>query len=147
MTTITRHRVVGMQAGSRTYLLANLQMKDPVLLMPEPDNPYDPFAIAVFHAPQSSMTGPIVSSAKADDKRGSITDTDRSLLLSRHAGYLPRAVAEQYLLPDGGIVGWVSAVRYPPEEQWLTDDGSVVKRVSLVPAGFDVGSAIDSWRR
>jgi len=145
MNTITRHRVVGMRAGTRTHLLANLQVKDPVLLVPEPDNPYDPNAVAVFHAPQSQMTGTVVSSVKADDRRGHVNDTDRALLMSRHTGYLPRLDAERYRLPDTGIVGWVAVVRYPPEEQWVTDDGSIVKRVSMIPAGFDVSSAIESW--
>lgn len=147
MNTLTRHRVVGMRAGSRSHILAKLSALDPVLLVPEPDNPYDRHAIAVYHAPASAMNGTVLSSVKDVDRRGHVTDTDRQTLLSRHAGYLPRAVAEKHLLPDGGIVGWVSAVRYPPEEQWVTDDGSIVKRVSMIPAGFDVASALDSWAR
>lgn len=147
MVTLTRHRVVGMRAGSRSHILAKLSALDPVLLVPEPDNPYDRHAIAVYHAPASAMNGTVLSSVKDVDRRGHVTDIDRQTLLSRHAGYLPRAVAEKHLLPDGGIVGWVSAVRYPPEEQWVTDDGSIVKRVSMIPAGFDVASALDSWAR
>lgn len=147
MNTLTRHRVVGMRAGSRTHVLARLSALDPVLLITEPDNAHDRYAIAVYHAPAALMTGDVLSSVKDPHNTGHVNDTDRETLLARHAGYVPREAAAQYRLPVQGLVGWVSAVRYPPEEQWVTDDGSVIKRVSLIPAGFDVAAAFEDWRR
>lgn len=145
--TIVHHKVVGIRAGHRTHVMLEVNPLDPVLLKPEPSNQFDPNAIAVFHLPAEKAVGPITSSAKCEQFVGALTGLDTELAMSRHAGYLPREIAAQYALPESGIVGWVSTVRWPPEEHWATDDGAVGKRIPLFPCGFDVASAIEQWKR
>lgn len=128
-------RIVGMQAGGREHIVACVERGDPVLLIPQPDNPYDRHAIAVYTASRSALLHPdrLVSSVADPDHVGSIDGDDRSLLVDRQAGYVPRDVAATILLPPDGIVGWVSAIRHAPPS--YTSDGATAPPV---PAGFDV---------
>ena len=109
-------RVVGMKAGGRQHVVAYVNPHDPVLLIPEPSNPYDRHAIAVYTAQRSALLHPdrLISSLRSDDGAGFVDPADRALLLDRQAGYLPRDVAATLRLPPDGIVGYVSAVRYAP---------------------------------
>ena len=134
-TTRAAIRVVGMRAGGREHIVASVSEGDPVLVVPEPENPYDRHALAVYTAPRSALLRPdrLVSSAKAADGIGQVDDDDRLLLMDRQAGYLPRDVASTLRLPDRGIVGWVSAVRHPPALYNLAGEA-----VEQPPAGFDV---------
>lgn len=109
-------KVVGMKAGGREDVVADARCGDPVLLVPEPDNPYDPHAVAVYTAPSSRLRHRVVSSVVDPDRIGYIHAHDRRTLLMRQAGYLPRGIAERLDLPAEGIVGWVSACRHGPTE-------------------------------
>lgn len=121
-------RVVGMQAGGRMHIVSQVAKGDPVLLVPEPDNPHDAHAVAVFTAPASALqdTDSLMSSVSDPGHVGNLSDVDRRLLIDRQAGYIPRDLASQLDLPAQGIVGFVSAVRYAPDSE------------PAIPAGFDV---------
>lgn len=128
-------RVVGMKAGGRQHVVAYVGRGDPVLLVPEPTNPHDRHAIAVYTAQRAALLHPdrLVSSLRDPDRIGHLDPADRALLLDRQAGYLPRDVAATLRLPPGGIVGYVSHVRHEPP----TYDRSG-RETPPTPAGFDV---------
>lgn len=128
-------RVVGMRAGGREHVVAYVEPGDPVLVVPEPTNPYDPHAIAVYTAKRRSLLHPaaLTSSVTDPDRVGSIDPADRALLIDRQAGYLPRDVAATLRLPATGLVGYVSRVRYAPPEYDLSG-----AELPPTPAGFDV---------
>jgi hypothetical protein len=131
-------KVVGMRAGGREHIVATVAHSDPVLLVPEPDNPHDPHAIAVYTAPRSALSDPVVSSVK-DGRYGVVSDRDRRVLMDRQAGYLPRGFAATLRLPADGVVGYVSAVRYAPPE--YVQNPAVAGDFEPSPprvAGFDV---------
>jgi hypothetical protein len=130
---IVHVKVVGMVAGGRQHVVAHTRESDPVLLLPEPDNPYDSHAIAVHTAPRAVLVGEVVSSIKDPAHVGSLDDEDRQLLADRQAGYLPRDVAARLTLPPTGVVGYVSRVRWAPPEYDATGN----EREPRV-AGFDV---------
>lgn len=125
-------KVVGMVAGGRQHVVAHTRYGDPVLLIPEPTNAYDPNAIAVYTAPRATLLGPVVSSIKQPPV-GSISDEDRALFMDRQAGYLPKELAARLALPATGVVGFVSDVRWAPPEH----DNQGREREPRV-AGFDV---------
>lgn len=133
-------RVVGMKAGGREHVVAHVAVGDPALLIPQPDNPYDPHAIAVYTAGRRVLLHPdrLTSSVTDPARRGSIHPDDRALLIDRQAGYIPRDVAAQLTLPADGIVGYVSQVRYPPPQYDLFGE-----EVPPTPAGFDVTAWLD----
>lgn len=126
-------KVVGMKAGGREHIAAHVREGDPVLLVPEPDNPHDRFAIRVYTTPRATLNGEVVSSILDPAGIGAVSDEDRTLLMDRQAGYVPRDVACQIDLPAGGIVGYVSGVRWHPPEY----DQYGREREPRV-AGFDV---------
>jgi len=128
-------RIVGMVAGGREHLAAGVDVGDPALLVPEPDNPHDPNAVRVHIAPFEALRQPYrVSSSITDpDRVGSIDDEDLPLLLERHVGYVPRDFAAQLEVPAGGIVGYVSRIRHAPPE-YLSGGRPAPPRV----VGFDV---------
>lgn len=130
-------RVVGMVAGGREHIVARVQHGDPVLLLPEPDNPYDRHAVAVYTTPRQLLAEPVVSSVKSPPA-GTISAQDRRTMLDRQAGYLPRDVAARLDLPRTGAVGWVSQVRYAPAETRFDHHGNTVPTDDPRPAGFDV---------
>jgi hypothetical protein len=133
-------KVVGMVAGERQHIVAYAMVGDPVLLVPQPDNPHDPNAIAVYTCPRSALTEPVVSSLREEVAHvGIVGDADRALLLDRQAGYVPRTFAATVALPPKGIVGYVSDVRWSPPE-YGPDGTELERRV----AGFDVMAA---WPR
>ncbi|MFN2346021.1 MAG: HIRAN domain-containing protein [Dermatophilaceae bacterium] len=109
-------KVVGMVAGGREHVVASVSKGDPVLLLPEPDNAYDPNAIAVYTAPIGTFNDDVVSSVTDPARIGHVSDADRRLLIDRQAGYIPRDVASRYRLPPVGIIGYVAAVRFAPPE-------------------------------
>ena len=113
---IVTTKVVGMVAGGRQHVVACTREGDPVLLLPEPTNPYDAHAIAVYTAPRDALIGDVVSSIKDSQHVGTLDDDDRRLLIDRQAGYVPAPVASQLTLPASGVVGYVSAVRWAPPE-------------------------------
>jgi hypothetical protein len=127
--------VVGMRAGGREHVVAHVSPGDPVLVVPEPDNPYDPHALAVYTCPVGSLLRPdrLLSSATDPQRLGRVDDDDRLLLMDRQAGYVPRDVAATLRLPEQGIVGLVSRVRHPPP--LYTAAGEPVEQP---PVGFDV---------
>lgn len=128
-------KVVGMRAGGREHVVAHTRTGDPVLLVPEPTNAYDPNAIAVYTAPRAALLHPdaLVSSVQDPDRAGSIHDEDRLLLMDRQAGYIPKDLACQLALPATGIVGWVSQIRWAPPDYDRTG-----KQQEDRVAGFDV---------
>ena len=128
-------RVVGMKAGGRQHVVAYVNLHDPVLLVPQPDNPHDRHAIAVYTAQRRALLYPdlLVSSLTDPMGVGQIHSDDRALLMDRQAGYLPRDVAATLRLPADGLVGYVSAVRYEPP----TYDRHG-RQDPPTPAGFDV---------
>lgn len=128
-------RVVGMRAGGREHVVAHVREGDPVLVVPEPDNPHDPHAIAVYTAPRRSLLYPhaLTSSVTCPDRVGTVDDYDRLLLMDRQAGYLPADVAATLQLPASGIVGWVSTVRNGPPAY-----NRFGAELPPTPAGFDV---------
>jgi hypothetical protein len=133
--TVASVKVVGMVAGHREHVVAHVTTLDPVLLVPQPDNPYDPNAVAVYVAPRHALIDldDLTSSLRDPDGVGRISDADRALLMDRQAGYIPRAFAATVRLPERGIVGYVSEVRWAPLE--YDDNGRPLpQRV----AGFDV---------
>jgi len=108
--------VVGQVAGQRTHVVAQTSEGDPVLLVPEPDNPHDPFAVAVYTAPAGALRHPVVFSADDDlGKFGFVHDEDRLLLMDRQAGYISRTLAARMMMPPTGMVGRVSQVRFTPD--------------------------------
>lgn len=138
-------KVVGMVAGGRQHVVASVQPGDPVLLIPEPDNPHDRHAVAVHTASRRMLLHPtlLVSSITDVDHVGHIHDDDRILLMDRQAGYLPRDVAALLTLPADGIVGYVSAIRHAPDD--YTADGDTHPPRT---AGFDVTAWLprtDPW--
>lgn len=130
-------KVVGMKAGGREHVVAHVSTGDPVLLVPEPTNPHDPNAIAVYTAPRGTLQQPdaLVSSITDEDRVGHVAAEDRVLLMDRQAGYVPRTLAAEMTLPPDGIVGYVSQVRFTPPE--YDRDG---KRAPARVAGFDVAA-------
>lgn len=126
-------KVVGMVAGGRQHVVAHTREGDPVLLIPELDNAYDPNAIAVYTAPRAVLVGDVVSSIKDPRHLGTLDEEDRRLLIDRQAGYVPAEVAKQLRLDLGGVVGYVSRVRWAPPEY----DARGREREPRV-AGFDV---------
>lgn len=131
---IVTSKVVGMVAGGRQHIVAQTREGDPVLLVPEPDNPHDRHAIAVYTAPRRVLREPVVSSIKDTvEHLGLVDDDDRALLIDRQAGYVPAAVARQLKLPAQGIVGYVSSVRWAPPEYDATG-----REHEPRVAGFDV---------
>lgn len=122
-----------MQAGGRMHVVAYVAEGDPALLVPQPDNEYDPHAVAVYTAPRGALVGPVVSSVKDPDHVGEISDEDRRLLMDRQAGYVPKELARQLAVPSSGIVGYVSAVRWHPPEY-----DRYGEPLPPHPAGFDV---------
>ena len=131
-------RVVGMKAGGRQHVVAYVNRGDPVLCVPQPDNPHDRHAIAVYTAQRRALLHPdlLVSSVTDPMGVGQIHPDDRTLLMDRQAGYLPRDVAATLRLPTDGIVGYVSTVRYEPP----TYDRHG-REEPPNPAGFDVTAA------
>lgn len=131
-------KVVGMVAGGRQHVVAHVREGDPALLVPEPTNPYDRHAIAVFTAPRHVIRQPdvLVSSVADPDHVGNVAGEDRQLLMDRQAGYVPREVAKRLALPPGGVVGYVSAVRFAPPE--CDGRGQVIEYDEPRVAGFDV---------
>lgn len=109
-------KVCGMVAGGREDVIAHVGEGWPVLLIPDPDNPYDANAIAVYVAPRHKLTRPeeLVSSVDDPDGIGHVHRGDRRQF--RQVGYVPRGAAAQFRLPAEGIVGWVSTVRDAPAE-------------------------------
>lgn len=133
-------RIVGMQAGGRQHIVKDCRIKHPAMLIPEPDNAYDPNAIAVYSTPTHLLTEPglIVSSVADPDRVGSISKTDRETMLERQVGYVPKEIAARLNLPVRGVVGWVSNVRVAPPEYLL--DGSLSPEVVV---GLDVTAWIE----
>lgn len=109
-------KVVGMVAGGREDVVAHAAVDWPALMIPEPDNPHDPRAVAVYVAPPHKLARPeeLLSSVEDPDGLGHVHRTDRRHF--RRVGYLPRGVAAQFTLPPEGLVGWISAVRDAPAE-------------------------------
>lgn len=109
-------RVVGMKAGRREHAVAGVCEHDPVLLIPEPDNPYDSDAVRVMVAPARLLRrrDELISSVEDPDGLGWVHPSDRRLF--RQVGYLPAAVAATLALPAAGVVGWVSRTRDAPDE-------------------------------
>lgn len=127
-------KVVGMKAGGREHIVAHVSEGDPVLLVPEPTNQFDPHAVAVYTAPRWSLTDPVVSSVNDGVEHvGMISDEDRRLLMDRQAGYVPKDLARQLDIPPTGIVGWISQIRWHPPD--YDRNGQQAK---ARPAGFDV---------
>lgn len=131
---IVTTKVVGMVAGGREHVVAQVSEGDPVLLLPEPTNPYDEHAIAVYTAPRHVLRHAVVSSINERVQHlGVLNEEDRRLLLDRQAGYIPRGVARQLTLDLQGVVGYASAVRMSPPE-YDVRGREIAPRV----AGFDV---------
>lgn len=109
-------KVVGMTAGGREDAVAKTMLGDIALVVPEPDNPYDPNAAAVYVVWRATLNDPdvIMSSVRDPAGVGYVDPSDREAALQ--VGYVPRSFAATLDLPDGGIVGWVSDVRYAPPE-------------------------------
>lgn len=123
---ILKTKVVGMEAGGRQHIVADVSHHDPVFIVPEPDNPYDSNALAVYTAPMASIQHrDRLKSAQSLPPAGDIHPEDLEGLLERQAGYVPAALAKNLKVPVGGVVGYVGAVRTHPEG----DD---------TPVGFDV---------
>ena len=129
--------LVGQRAGGREDVVEATSWGDPVLVVPEPDNAVDPNAVAVYTIPARDLTGPIVSSVRDRDGRGSISAADRARM--RQAGYLPAGVAATLAdaIPADGIVGWAANLRYRPTDAYAVDESGAVDYDPQV-AGFDV---------
>ena len=138
-------KLVGQKAGGREHIVATAGYGDPVLLLPEPDNPHDPNAIAVYTAPRHTIIHPdqLRSSLTDPDAVGHLSDDDRRMLLDRQAGYVGRNVAARLALPPDGIVGFVSEIRYAPED---THDAYVATLTPLL-VGFDIAADLTPWQR
>lgn len=126
--------VVGMVAGGRQHVVAYVRPGDVALLMPEPSNPFDEHAVAVYVAPRDALRNPPDRDgtyARRGITGDDLDPTDRALLLDRQAGYIPAKIACRidHLIPNGGLVVRVTDVRWHPEE---TIDGH------RVAAGLDV---------
>lgn len=117
MTVLADFYVKGMVAGERRHIMHTVDEGDPCLLVPEPDNPHDPYAIAVHTIPVAALRD---SEWRQDGWR--LGPADRRLMMDRLVGYLPRDAAARFDLPEVGVVGVVSHVRWH----------------DMVPAGFDV---------
>ena len=126
-------KVVGMVAGGRQHVVALVTEGDPVLLLPEPRNPYDRHAVGVYTMPRALLKGEVTSSLKDPAHVGHLDPADRQTIIDRQAGYVPREVAAQLDLPATGVVGFVSAVRFAPLEY-----DSNGRPAYPVPAGLDV---------
>ena len=98
--------VVGMKAGEREHVVDTVSLGDPVLLVPEPDNDYDPNAVRVFTIPKDA--------ARDSTWEGGwiIGPQDRTWMMDRQAGYVPADVAARLDLPPDGVTGEVVHVRY-----------------------------------
>lgn len=109
-------KVVGMVAGGREDAVAKTMLGDVALVVPEPDNPYDANAAAVYVVWRATLNEPdaIMSSVRDPAGVGYVGESDREAALQ--VGYVPRQFAATLDLPAGGIVGWVSDVRYAPPE-------------------------------
>jgi hypothetical protein len=131
-------KVVGQVAGGREHVVAYAFTNDPVLLVPEPDNAYDPNAVAVYTAPRAHLQDPdlLVSCFTDPAGVGSVSKADRWLLMDRQAGYLPREFAARVQLPPEGIVGFISQLRYAPPEYVQT--AAAYRQAEPRVAGFDV---------
>lgn len=141
-------RVVGMVAGGRQDVVAEVDLDDPVLLVPEPDNLHDPNAVAVYHLPSDWVKYPDVLESSVRDPAGVgyLDPTDRTQMLARQAGYLPSDIAALLApLPSPGVVGVVTTVRYAPLE-YVIEGGEVVLDAPRV-AGFDVTASLPPRRR
>lgn len=138
-TAVSAVKVVGMRAGGRETIVSVVDTGDPALLIPEPDNPHDPNAVAVWVAPTIILAAPdeLQSSARDPDGVGRVAPDDRSKF--QQAGYIPRDIAAGLDLPPFGIVGWVCHVRWAPPE-YGPDGQRAYRRV----AGFDVAAR---WER
>lgn len=128
-------KLVGQRAGGREHIVAHARKGDPVLILPEPDNPHDANAIAIYTAPRSSLQHPeaLVSSVTDPDSGGTIHPEDRLLLTDRQAGYVPRTVNERFAVPPEGLIGFVSEIRWAPPDY----DEHGREREPVV-AGFDI---------
>lgn len=106
--------VVGMKAGGREHIAAYVRIGDVALLMPEPTNPHDPNAVAVHVAPRSAMR----SAAREGTDGDRLDPVDRSLLMDRQVGYLPRGLAARIAptLGNGGLVTTVTNIRWHPDD-------------------------------
>lgn len=137
-------KLVGQKAGGREHIVATAGYGDPVLLLPEPDNPHDPNAIAVHTAPRHTIIHPdeLRSSLTDPDAVGHLSADDRRMILDRQAGYVGRNVAARLALPPDGIVGFVSEIRYAPTDYDLYGE----PRHEPVVAGFDVAADLTRWR-
>lgn len=136
--------VVGMRAGEREHIVAHVRTHDPVLLVPEPDNPHDSHAVAVHTAPRAALRHPQDLASAFTDPRGvgHLHDEDRALLMDRKAGYVPSELAARLVpLPPDGMVGYVSNVRWRPADEWIDPQGHsryVDGPEPTAAAGFDV---------
>lgn len=117
--------VVGMRAGGREHVVAHVATGDPVLVVPEPDNPHDPNALAVHTTPASALRD-----SQWTEHGWALGPEDRRTMMDRQAGYVPAKLAARLQLPVDGLTGEVGTVRYDP------DTGT--------PAGFDV---VADWPR
>jgi hypothetical protein len=137
-------KLVGQVAGGREHIVAQASHGDPVLLVPEPTNEYDPNAVAVFTMPRTALEHPEVLHSSLRDPAGVgiIHDDDRRTMMDRQAGYLPRDFAVRLSLPPEGVVGFVSEIRHAPTEVVYDRNG----RESIAPprvAGFDITALLD----
>jgi len=136
-------KLVGQVAGGRELIVAKANGGDPVLLIPEPDNPFDRHAVAVYHAPRSALSNPLslVSSVKDPAGVGHVHPDDRPQFLQ--AGYLPREFAATIdpPLPEDGIVGIVDVIRHGPEDWTIDPHGDLVPLPAKV-IGFDIRANI-----
>jgi hypothetical protein len=83
-------RVAGVTYENRQSHLAKLTGNEPVRLIPEPTNEYDPNAIAVHIAVKEDHLVEMI-------ENGEITDTvhnDALQTVVRHCGYIPRELAK-----------------------------------------------------
>lgn len=127
-------RVVGMVAGGRQHIVAYLAWDDPVLLIPEPGNPYDPNAVAVWVAPAHWVTHPVVSSVTDPEHVGQVHPDDRGSF--EQVGYLARDLAGTLALPSAALVGWVCHIRHKPD----TTYDRLGRPDPRVVAGIDVAA-------
>jgi len=114
-----RIALVGQKAGGRMHIASQASEGDPVLLVPEPDNPHDPDAVAVYTAPRSLVPW--------------LDAGDRKILMDRQTGYISRHLAARLDLPSEGVFGRVVNVRWLPFE--VATEHTV--------AGFDIEVEVD----
>lgn len=141
---IANVKLVGQVAGEREHIVAHSSIGDPVLAVPEPTNAYDRNAIAVYTAPIGTLAHDIVSST-TDEERGvgTIHPNDRRLMMDRQAGYVPAGLASRLDLPAEGLVGYITEVRYKPNEDAYNKSTNTVKVVDDVVIGFDFALRLD----